>query len=186
MGLSGEEKKLQALFSELTAADEQAAPQFGATWNRAQSAPRKVRGFNPVFVAATLLLVFGVVAVAVWSRYSRTTPSPQPVIVGAPQNPSSTSGAQAPPARIVETAETPAPKTKHAVIASHRNKATSQPNAMLAAANRKLQKDAKSIANWTSPTSAFLESPSDEIYGSLPELNQSATQLKSFLPSRPN
>ncbi len=183
MGLSGEENKLQALFSELKAADKQATPHFGATWNRAQSAPLSVRGFNPLFVAATLLLVCGVAAFAVWSRYSRTTPSPQPVIASAPQNPSNTTGAQTPPAR---TTETPVPKPKHAVIASRRNKATSQPNAMLAAANRKLQKDAKSIANWTSPTSALLESPSDEIFGSLPELNQSATQLKSFLPSRPN
>jgi hypothetical protein len=78
------------------------------------------------------------------------------------------------------------PKPKDAAIAPHRNKATSQRNAMLAAANRKLQKDAKSIANWTSPTSALLESPSDEIFSSLPEFNQSTTQLKSFLPSRSN
>jgi hypothetical protein len=68
---------------------------------------------------------------------------------------------------------------------ARRNKATSQHNAKLAE-NRKLQKDAKSIANWSSPTSALLESPSNEIFSSLPELNQSATQLKSFLPSRSN
>jgi hypothetical protein len=71
------------------------------------------------------------------------------------------------------------------VIAARRNRTANQRNAMLAA-NRKLQKDAKSIANWTSPTSAWLESPSDEMFSSLPELNQSATQLKSFLPNRPN
>jgi hypothetical protein len=80
MELSGEEKKLQALFSELKAADEQTTPHFGATWNRAQIAPRRVRIFNPAFVAAALLLVFGVVAFAVWSRHSRTATSPQPVI----------------------------------------------------------------------------------------------------------
>jgi len=181
MELSGEEKKLQALFSELKAADEQATPHFGATWNGAQISPRKTHALNPAFVAGMMLLVFGVVAFAVWSRYSRTTSSPQPVIANAPQNPGTT------PA--FETAsrpapESPLPKPKNAPIVA-RNKVTSQHNAMLAA-NRKLEKDAKSIASWTSPTSALLESPSDEIFSSLPELNQSATQLKSFLPSRSN
>jgi hypothetical protein len=183
MELSGEEKKLQALFSELKAADEQEAPHFGATWNRAQIAPRRIRALNPAFVAAMMLLVFGVVAFAVWSRYSRTTPSPQPGIASAPQSPSTTAAGEAPPA---PKKETPAPKPKDTVTVSLRNKATTQRNAMLVAANRKLQKDAKSIASWTSPTSALLESPSDEIFSSLPELNQSATQLKSFLPSRSN
>ena len=179
MELSGEEKKLQALFSELKGTDEQTTPHFGATWNRAQIPPRKIRRFSPAFVAAMMLLAFAVVAFA-WSRYSRTTPSPPPVIATAPQNPAT--GAEVPPAL---TKETPAPGRKNAVIVVRRNKATSQHNAMLAE-NRKLQKDAKSIANWSSPTSALLESPSNEIFSSLPQLNQSATQLKSFLPSRSN
>jgi type VI protein secretion system component VasF len=186
MELSGEEKKLQALFSELKAADEQTTPHFGATWNRAQVAPRRGRVFNPVFVAATLLLVFGVMAFAVWSRLARTAPSPQPIFAQTPQIPGSTAatGTSSNPAP-----ESALPKPKNVVIASHRNKAMSQRNAQrnaMLAANRKLQKYAKSIANWTSPTSALLESPTDEIFGSLPELNQSATELKSFLPSRPN
>jgi hypothetical protein len=182
MELSGEEKKLQALFSELKAAEEKTTPHFGATWNRAQNTPRRIRVFNPAFVAATLLLLFGVVAFAVWSRYSRTTASPQPVIVTVPHNPSTTI-AQAPPAPTIETLTT---KPKNAVTVPRRNKATSQHNAMLAAANRQLQKDAKSIASWSSPTSALLESPSDEIFSSLPEFNKSTDQLKSFLPSRSN
>ena len=180
MKLSGEEKKLQALFSELKAADEQTTPHFGATWNRAVT-PRRIRRFNPAFVAATLLLLFGVVAFAVWSRYSRTTPSPQPVIANKIPRATNSSEPPSPP-----TTGTPAPKPKTAVIASHQNRGGSRRNQMLAAANRKLEKDAKSIANWTSPTNALLESPSDEIFSSLPELNQSATQLKSFLPSRSN
>jgi hypothetical protein len=180
MELSGEQKKLQALFSELKAADEQTTPHFGATWNRAQIAPRKIRVLNPGFVAAMILLVFGVVAFAVWSRYSRTTTSPHPVIATVPPIPGT--GAEAPP---VATKEPRAPQPKNAVIVARRNKATSQHNAMLAA-NRRLEKNAKSIANWSSPTSALLESPSDEIFSSLPQLNQSATQLKSFLPNRAN
>jgi hypothetical protein len=179
MELSGEEKKLQALFSELKAVDELTTPSFGAMWNRSQKTPRRIRLLNPAFVAATLLLVFGVAAFAVWSRYSRTISSPPPVVATVPQN---SPGTETP----APTKETPAPKPKNAVIVSHGNRTTRQRNAMLVAANRKIEKDAKSIANWTSPTNALLESPSDEIFSSLPELNQSATQLKSFLPSRSN
>src|SRR5690242_8537699 len=138
MELSGEEKKLQALFSELKAVDEQTTPHFGATWNRAQIPPRKIRRLGPAFVAAMMLLAFAVGAFAVWSRYSRTTPSPQTVIATAPQNPAT--GAEAPPA---PTKETPAPGRRNAVIVARRSKATRQHNAMLAE-NRKLQKDAKS------------------------------------------
>ena len=183
MELSGEEKKIQALFSELKAGDEQTTPLFGAAWNRAKNRPRKIRAFNPAFVAATLLLVLGVVAFAVWSRYSRTARSPRPMIAIASPNPNSTAGTETSPAPAPETAS---PKRNLAVVLPHRNREARQRNVTLAAVNRKLEKDAKSIGSWTSPTSALLESPSDAIFSSLPELNQSATQLKSFLPSRSN
>ena len=57
MELSGEEKKLQALFSELKAADEETAPRFARVWNRATRAARRAFVFNPAFVAAAALLV---------------------------------------------------------------------------------------------------------------------------------
>ena len=182
MELSGEEKKLQALFSELKGTDEQRAPRFGATWNRARIAPRRVRVFNPVFVAATLLLVFGVVAFAVWSHYSRTTSAPPPEVVVNVLRPSPSS-----PPDLVSTTANASHETRPRVTRTvARRNAAARQQALLVAANRKLQKDAKSIASWTSPTSALLESPSNEIFSSLPQLNQSATQLKSFLPSRSN
>src|SRR6185436_10312698 len=68
-----EEKKIQALFSELRTAEEQIAPRFATMWNRAQLAPRAMRAFNPAFVLATVLLVFGLVALGVWSQYSQRT-----------------------------------------------------------------------------------------------------------------
>jgi hypothetical protein len=181
MELSGEEKKLQALFSEVKAADEESAPRFATVWNRAQIAPRRIRGFNPAFVAATLLLVFGVVAFAVWSRYSRTTPAPQLTVAQSSQAPATTKAPETPRA-------TEAPlevKPNKSLVASRGNKAATR-HANLVAADHKITKDAKTISNWQSPTTALLTSPSDEIFSSVPELNQSATQLKSFLPARAN
>jgi hypothetical protein len=182
MELSGEEKKLQALFSELKAAEEQATPHFGATWNRAQLAPRRLRAFNSAFVAGTSLLVFGVAAFAILSRYPRTASAPQPAVAEARPSPAIAAAVEPSPAAVKDT---PVPRRKSTVIAARRSRTAHQRNAMIAA-NRKLQKNAKSIANWTSPTSTWLESPSDEMFSSLPELNQSATQLKSFLPNRAN
>jgi hypothetical protein len=52
--------------------------------------------------------------------------------------------------------------------------------------NRKLAQNAKAISDWQSPTADLLNSSSDELFSSLPQLNENASELKSFLPSRPN
>ena len=58
MELVGEEKKIQALFSELRLADEQAAPSFAGVWNRAQLRPRtRVSPLNVSFAAAAFAQV---------------------------------------------------------------------------------------------------------------------------------
>ena len=72
MELVGEQKRIQALFSELRLADEQTAPRFAVVWNRAQArssrAWRPTRAFNFSFVAATALLICALVSLALWSR----------------------------------------------------------------------------------------------------------------------
>src|SRR5688500_10088858 len=76
MELSGEEKKLQALFSELKAADEETVPRFARVWKRATPGPRRAFVFNPAFVAAIALVLCAVVSLAVWSRYRQQTQTP--------------------------------------------------------------------------------------------------------------
>ena len=58
--------------------------------------------------------------------------------------------------------------------------------AVMLAANKKVLEDAKAIAKWASPTAALLSSSTDQVLTSLPQLNQNANQLKSFLPSSSN
>lgn len=176
MELVGEEKKLRALFSELKAADERLAPRFARVWNRAQVAPRRIRAFNPAFVGVTALLVCALVSLAVWSRYSSQT-QPPTVAVGNPTPAHTTT------ARVTDNSgnhSTPGVKPSNAVSTSGTNKPVRR-NALLAR-NRKLTRDAKAITSWESPTTALLSSPSDEVFGSLPTLDQSASDLKSFLP----
>jgi hypothetical protein len=179
-----EEKKIQALFSELKTADEQVAPRFATLWNRAHLAPRRIRAFNPAFLAATALLVFGLVSLAVWSRYSQRT---QPAVAVVETPPPSIPKPTAAPtiATLKDAGEVSAPTAPEKVKRSRSIRLSPEERA-LNVANQKLTRDAKAITNWQSPTSSLLTSPSDEIFSSLPQLNKSASELKSFLPSRSN
>jgi hypothetical protein len=59
-------------------------------------------------------------------------------------------------------------------------------HAVLVAAATKTLRDAKAIASWQSPTVTLLDSPSDGLLKSLPQLNQTAEELKSFLRDQLN
>ena len=190
MELSGEEKKLRALFSELKAADEQTAPPFARVWNRAQPGTRRVWAFNPAFVAATALLICALISLAVWSRYSQQTP---PAVVknadasaGHVDANSSAATTNSTPASVNRHDAVSPPKPREIAVASNVDRSKARRHAQVIAANRKLTQEAKTISSWQSPTSALLTSPSDELFSSLPQLNESSTELKSFLPNRPN
>jgi hypothetical protein len=58
-------------------------------------------------------------------------------------------------------------------------------DASLLAANRKAAQEAKAIASWKSPTATLLDSPSEGLLKSLPQMNQTVDEMKSFLPSQP-
>lgn len=184
MKLSGEEKKLQALFSELKTADEETAPRFARVWNRAALKPRRAFVFNPAFVAAIALVLCAVVSFAVWSRYRQQTS--QVEVVKVTPSPANTDNAPS-----IDTASIPmTPGVTTAPLNEDRSLRRKKPIAsrktVQLAANRKLTRDAKAITDWESPTSALLSSSSDELFSSLPQLNENANGLQSFLPSRPN
>ena len=181
MELLGEEKKIQALFSQLRHDDEQTVPSFAATWSRAQSKTyRPRRAFNLSFVAATALLVCALVSLALWSRQWPQNHSAS--IASVPVAPTSV------PVRVnIERSETtpPQPVQKTSSPRSRALKLATRREALLAAANRKATHEAQAIASWQSPTASLLDSPSDELLKSLPQLNQTVDELKSFLPSKP-
>lgn len=183
MELSGEEKKLQALFSELKAADKEAAPRFARVWNGATLKPRRAFVFNPALVAVTALLVCAVVSLAVWSRYRQQIQTRQVVRVetGAAPDPETSTGS---PTVAPAAAPLTTPSKENTTV--RRNRTTGRRNSVQLAVNRKLTREAKAISDWESPTSTLLSSSSDELFSSLPQLNENANGLQSFLPSRPN
>ena len=182
MELIGDEKRIQALFSELRLADKQTVPSFAAGWNRAQSrTDRPQRAFNFSFVAATALLVCALVSLALWSR--QWQPNPDALISVAPVT---TAG----PAQVlvgINEVKPPTPVQKGIWVSakSYALKLAARRQPLLLAANMKAAHEAKAIASWQSPTATLLDSPSDELLKSLPQLNQSVDELKSFLPSSP-
>jgi len=50
-------------------------------------------------------------------------------------------------------------------------------------ANKKAASDAKAIESWQSPTATLLDSSSDELLKSLPQLNQTVDELNHFYPA---
>jgi hypothetical protein len=182
MELIGDEKRIRALFSEVRLADEQAVPSFVGVWNRAQSkSTRTHRAFNLSFVAATALLVCALVSMAWWtSRWPRSQEriaTVPPITNGGPQN-----VGQLPVKAVVEFTPVPRP---HNSERSRALKLAARRQAVLIAANKKAARDAKAIESWQSPTAKLLDSSSDGLLKSLPQLNQTVEELKSFLPSQP-
>jgi len=182
MELVGEEKRIQALFSEVKLADEQTTPSFAGVWFRAQSKTvRRPRAFNLLFVAAaTGLLVCVLVSLGWWSKHRQQDPD---VVATAPR------GLATSPVRVgLENEEVNLPKPmskgKSRGAKSRALKLAARRDVLLVA-NRRAARVAKTIASWQSPTATLLDSQIDELLKALPQLNQTANELKSFLPSEP-
>ena len=188
MELVGEEKKIQALFSETRLADRHSTPAFAGVWNRAQARtyrPRKA--FNPAFVVATALLVCALGSLALWSTRSQRTPH---VITSVPAVTAPATLGVANPDAGQQKVNPPRLLPKRVVSSSKSNalKLAVRREAILVAllaANKKAARDAKAITSWRSPTATLLDSPSDGLLKSLPQMNQTVDEMKSFLPSQP-
>lgn len=182
MELVGKEKRIQALFSEGRLADEQITPSFAGVWNRAQAKTmRPQRAFNLSFVAATALLVCALVSLAWWPRHWQQNLG---VVASVPP----VTGTVAMNVEVGNKDVNPPKLLLKRVTSSSESRAlklTARREALLVAANRKATQEAKAIASWQSPTATLLDSSSGELLKSLPQLNQSVDELKSFLPSQP-
>jgi hypothetical protein len=182
MASIGEEQEIRALFSELKLADEQTAPGFNAVWHRAQARSLKPRrAFNLSFAVATGLLICALGTLAFWSMRSQpgapaSASANMPAAAGsfAPRSDKSTT--------VAGTAE--APQYSRPLIKNRVRRLVSPRSDREIAVNQELTGEAKAIASWQSPTSDLLSSPSDGLFKSLPQLNENANELKSFLPNR--
>lgn len=190
MELAGNEKRIQALFRELKLADERVAPEFMRVWDRAQATSS---GSWPVFkisfgvATATALFVITLSALVLWPRDGQRSEQVNPKVATGSTTPSSMPGSTpAPPAatplsnRPIQLVMTQPPVR----VKSNRWdwKLAARRKADLDARNAVIR-GAGSISNWQSPTATLMQSPADDVLTTLPQLDRSLTELKTFLPN---
>lgn len=162
MQLAGGEKRIRALFSELSHEDQSIAPRFEKLWDCAETmSPEPVRTFSrSVAVIAAGLAVAVSSSFALWLRF-RSVETVHSVD------------------RKTETISTPAeqnfvlsigPKKKKTVVRQRKFKPA-------------VTNEAITLSSWQSPTEILMESSSSAILRTSPQLNQSVRELESFLPS---
>jgi hypothetical protein len=162
----GSEKRIQALYSELRLENQSRGPQFDRLWTRAQvSETTAVRTFG---APLAVLIAFSVAVVAcsfaVWAWY-RSTGAPTPNIVLHQPEPEPAIEESLAPAS--SPSKTPPRRPRNIVRRRESARWNTTAIAML--------------SSWQSPTQRFMESPTDLVPTSLPQLNQSVKDLESFL-----
>ena len=184
----GKEKEIQALFHELKLADEHVAPEFIKVWNRAQAtSPGSPRVFKISFAVATAALIaITLSALVLWSRNGQPGDQVDPKVATESTTPGST------PAPHQLTPATPPPNRplRSVVVQSPvRVKSNQWPPKLAARRKADLEarnaviREAVSISSWQSPTATLMQSPADHVLTSLPQLDRSLNELKTFLPN---
>jgi hypothetical protein len=182
MEIVGNDNRIRQLFSEFKVADGQAAPGFTAVWRCAEArVPKARRAFNFSAVAVTALLLLTLGSLGVWSMYLNRRNARSEVFAEL----KATDKLVVPEIRTSVDVTTPA-GDEQAVRRPIRSRATRSVarNVSLLARNKKTE--ATTVDTWQSPTAALLTSPADDLFKSLPQLNENANELKSFLPGRAN
>ena len=198
MELVGNEKKIQALFRELKLSDECVAPEFIKVWDRAQatspgwsrpdwSRPGSPRVFNLSFAVVTALLVITVSVLVLWSRHAQPSEQVNPKVANESTPPGSLPGSTPAPLR----ASPPPTRPIQSVVVQSPVRLKSNQGARKLAARHEADLDAKnavireavSMSSWQSPTATLMQSPADHVLTSLPQLDRSLNELKTFLPN---
>jgi len=188
----GNEKKIQALFRELKLADERVAPEFIKVWNRAQAtSPGSPRVFRISFTVATaVLLVITLSALVLWSRNGQPGDQVDPKLATESTPPGSMPGSTLAPHQATPATPPPTRPLRSVVAQSPvRVKSNQWPPKLAAPGKSDLEaknaviREAVSISSWQSPTATLMQSPADHVLTSLPQLDRSLNELKTFLPN---
>ncbi len=189
MELSGDEKKIQALFRELRFNDEHVAPQFNLLLNRVTIASiRPSRVFNLSLAFATLVIL--AIGAVLWRSNTRLQkPTTRPALATVPNSDFLPFASERSDQSIATVRPRNSPDRKLSNINRRHllaKRLAARREAEVLAANDQALETAAAMAKWASPTATLLSSSTGEVLSGLPQLNQNASQLKSFLPSSSN
>jgi hypothetical protein len=173
MELTGDEKKIQALFSELRLEAGSEAPRFEKLWNSAASnTTTRVGVFDRslVILFASVLILASIGAFAWWTRDVSTSSVARNEAKVLPQVASIV--AQSPTVELKKPVSNAAIRSRRV---AHRKSMRSQ------TAESAVIQNAAVLSRWQSPTDVLMESTAALVLKSLPALNESAKDLESYL-----
>ena len=172
MEFAGNEKRVQALFSELLREGQRVVPEFETLWTTAERVgPAQVRATRKSLIVIVFAVIILGTAAFVASSWGRVNPD-EALEIPAPK--------LAPPS----LAAPEQPKHNATVAVSHSERRKKPPHSRQI--ERTFTTDAALLSKWQSPTQSYMNSPVAVSFNSLPQLNQSAEELKQFLPSNPD
>jgi len=164
MEFTGDEKKIQALFSELSLEQLSRTPSFEKLWHGANTNVPAPLVPRPAFAIVTAALLLAVCSIAIWSWYTSVSETTAYI-----------------PAQIVPTTSESRPQQLLSAVST--NLRTVRPRkARPRQTERTAIRQATVLANWQSPTNILLNSSTLSFLSSLPKLDQSARDLEQFLP----
>lgn len=166
MEFSGDEKRIQALFSELSLENQTRTPRFEKLWLRAEAnAPaRAPLATRLVLVAILVIVVMSFVAARTWLSSSQT------------ENTANI------PSQIIPTTSAPRVQQPEQLLSATSKNSVRPRRLIRHQTERATIRQAEMLSNWQSPTNTLLNSPTASVLSSLPQLNQSAKDLEQFLP----
>ena len=164
MELVGDEKRIQALFSELKFQDQSVAPSFDRLWNSVPHTKSKRMAFvHPALVFATLALFGAICVVALSSKQT----SKRDISFAPDAAPALTS--------IESVVETPKKLSRrsHRLIVRRNVKHVEPEHVVI--------EQAAVLSSWQSPTGSLMATTNSLVITSLPEFNQTVKDLQSYL-----
>jgi hypothetical protein len=161
MEFTGDEKKIQALFSELALEQQRHTPDFEKLLIGVDTRQPRVR--RPALAVVTTAILIAVL-IGAWSWYRSSQ---------------SENAANIPPQTIPTRRSEPA----QFLSAASRHLPAVHPRRVWPRQTERIAlRQAAVLSNWQSPTNILLNSPTATVLSSLPQLDQSARDLEQFLP----
>ena len=160
MELAGDEKRIQALFSELRFEDQSMAPAFNRLWKSAQATkPKRLLFVEPMVVLGSVAII---ASLAMWARDTPTQPAFQPDVAAF--------------VRSVES-RVEAPKK----LSARNRRPVRRKKVSPKEPEHVVIEQAAVLSSWQSPTNALMEFTAGTAFKSLPDLTESVTDLESYL-----
>jgi hypothetical protein len=188
MGLNGEDKRIRALFCELKREEMRTSPLFAKTWNIAEAEFHR-SGFSRMrfqssanllrFATGILVVSLVLAATVLLPRYLllRRQPKPDHAKKEVAAGPNAISEEAPRSGKVPANRESGKPTNRLVAI----RRSVSGKKSQVASTQRARSGKPNGLSEWQSPTAKLLRSAGDELLRFVPQMNESAEEMKKFL-----